>query len=209
MMRLKDAAPQGAARRCVALASLAALCTLVGVSVVLGEDAADEADRTEPVQRMVEDVLANNIFSAERARPERTPEPEPAAEPVAEAEPQAPNPDASLVLVGVVIRDGGGEVFVEDRDAGTVERVRAPGSFGQGEITDVHIDAVRYRVDGTTATISIQQSFAGEEVDRLAEGARGEGSGGGDRRQRDEADDAERETILERLRRARQRERGE
>lgn len=212
MMRRSDRAHRWSARRRVALAALMALSATLSISAASGESDVDEGDRDDASRRMVEDVLARNIFSAERARPQ--PEPEAAEAPALEPEPEPANPDAALVLVGVVIRNGGGYVFVEDRDAGRVERISAPGAFAQGEITDVDVDGVRYRVDGTTSTISVQQSFAGEDVDRLAEGAQRDGSGagaggGGRRGQRDETGSADREAILERMRRARERERGE
>lgn len=181
-----------------------------------GEDERSAARATEN-PRLVEEVVAGNIFRADRGEPDE-PEPEPEQEQASDDEPEEPtpppDPDASRVLVGVVIRDDAAYAFVEDRQTGAVERFEAPGPCGRGEIVEIHVDGIVYRVDGSQWSVQVQQTFTGDEPQRLAGNGSSrrefttEDTGGAsrDRGSQDSSDTraAQREAILERMRQRRQ-----
>lgn len=196
---------------CGRIVLAAALLAIAPMGVARGDTSEQPSDEHDRAAEMVEQVVAGNIFSAERGRREPEPEPARTADPEPREEPASPsNPDASLVLVGVVVHADVGYAFIEDLRDGGVRRVTAPGGFGRGEITAIDIDGVVYEVDGSSKQIGLRQNFAGDESDAFAEAGDRERRRGDPRDQVERAPTPEaasdRQAILERMRQRRERE---
>lgn len=145
---------------------------LILIAIAAGPSvAAPLWEAPEPDATLTTAVVRRNIFLADRAALEAAARQTEAPPVVVEARPAAPpppppDPDASRVLVGVVVVDGQPTAFVEDRAAGRIDRVTGPGDFGAGRITEITLTGVTYAAgDDEPRTIGLRQTFAGERAD--------------------------------------------
>lgn len=136
-----------------------------------------------PDEGMTREVIRKNIFLADRSglaaaaeaadAPAAAPEEsrEAAAEVAAPPPPPPPDPDATRVLVGVVLVDGQPTAFIEDRSANRIDRVTGPGSYGAGEVTEIRLDGISYRSgEGEDRVVRLRQTLSGENAASLASG---------------------------------------
>ncbi len=133
-----------------------------------------------------DDITAYNIFSPERAalaaEAQRVPEPDEPEdtgppEPVIELPP--PDPDASLVLVGISLRGDTPTAFIEDADNGVVLVVASPGPFSDGEVQAISPTSITYVIDGDTRRINIGQTLTGEAPPQADSSSRSSSSSAG------------------------------
>jgi len=94
----------------------------------------------------------------DRAPATRPAETQPATQPA----PAPADPDGYRVLVGVTIRGGAATAFIEDRNTGGVDRVRAPADFAAGRITGATVDGITYLVDGEPREVMVGEALTGE-----------------------------------------------
>lgn len=116
-----------------------------------------------------DDITAYNIFSPDRhalaTEAQRVPEPDEPEdpgppEPVIDIPP--PDPDASLVLVGISVRGASPTAFIEDAKNGVVITVAEPGPFSEGEVQAITPDGIVYRVGEDERAIRIGRTLTGE-----------------------------------------------
>ncbi|MFI4859628.1 MAG: hypothetical protein ACIAXF_02985 [Phycisphaerales bacterium JB063] len=126
-----------------------------------------------------DDIVAYNIFQPDRAalaaEAQRQPEPvipdEPEPiEPVVELPP--PDPDASLVLVGVSIHGSVATAHIEDRASGEIIVLNEAGPFSEGKIEAITMHGLTYVVAGETRHIKISQTLTGETPQAQSPAAR-------------------------------------
>jgi len=115
------------------------------------------------------DIVDYNIFLPDRAginarvQREREPvitTPEIAPPVIVEATPD--NPDEKMVLVGIAINGDRPRVFIEDRKAGSLQRIESLGEFSQGQITEITAAHIVYEVAGESRTIALGQTLTGQ-----------------------------------------------
>lgn len=159
-----------------ALALSAALCVAqqAGDSIDGGQDRIFWAPPTiEP--GAYDDITAYNIFSPERsalaAEAQRVPEPDEPEdtgppEPVIELPP--PDPDATLVLVGISVRGATPTAFIEDVANGLVLVIESPGPFSEGEVQSITPTGITYIVEGDTRQVHVGQTLTGEAPPQAA-----------------------------------------
>lgn len=122
-----------------------------------------------------DDITAYNIFDPGRAvlaaEAERVPEPDEPddpgpIEPVVELPP--PDPNATLVLVGISVRGASPTAFIEDRATGEIAEINGPGSYAQGTITAITPSQLTYVIDEEQRTIRIGFALTGERPEGAA-----------------------------------------
>ena len=163
-------------------ALLAVACAGWGVAQDGGGEASDsvspspqgeasEAWQPEPIDaEHYRDIVDYNIFRSDRAALARRVEaqrnpPPPVTEVAAPAVEVPADPDAELVLVGVVLRSPEKLAFVEDRARGVVLRVAVPGEFSAGRLEAIDAAGVVYRIDGKDRPIAVGANFLGEGME--------------------------------------------
>ena len=102
-------------------------------------------------------VVRNNIFVKDR-RPYVPPSTQPTSRPAA-----APaDPRKDYQLVGIVFEDGLFRAYFTSRSGGPTTRAAPGDALAQGIVSDVYIDAVKYRsADGSLGWVDIGQDLAG------------------------------------------------
>lgn len=170
-----------------AIAFSAALCVAqqAGDSIDGGQDRIFWAPPTiEP--GAYDDITAYNIFSPERsalaAEAQRVPEPDEPEdtgppEPVIELPP--PDPDATLVLVGISVRGATPTAFIEDVANGLVLVIESPGPFSEGEVQSITPTGITYAVAGETRQVHIGQTMTGEAPPEAEPARTGTSTSGG------------------------------
>lgn len=122
-----------------------------------------------------DDITAYNIFSPDRlalaTEAQRVPEPDEPEdtgppEPVIELPP--PDPDASLVLVGISVRGAAPTAFIEDVANGLVLVIESPGPFSEGEVQSITPTGITYIVKGDTRQVHVGQTLTGEAPPQAA-----------------------------------------
>jgi hypothetical protein len=108
-------------------------------------------------------ILTRNIFSRQRAAPQRQ---EVRTEPVR----ALPNPEAYLLLKGVVQENGQFLAFVEDTQGGSVLRLRQGDRVARGAVKSLTLDALEYEFEGKTVPVSVGSDLEGGRGAAASEG---------------------------------------
>ncbi|XAM00281.1 hypothetical protein OT109_02610 [Phycisphaeraceae bacterium D3-23] len=155
------------------------LGSVLAASLVYAQPAGEASEPDTPAdntwqppeieQGRYDDIVAYNIFQPDRAalaaeaqrqpEPDLPDDPEP-IEPVVELPP--PDPDASLVLVGVSIHGPVATAHIEDRTTGDIIVLNETGPFSEGRIEAITVQGITYIVGETSRSIGIGQALTGE-----------------------------------------------
>jgi hypothetical protein len=119
------------------------LCLLAATGGSGGALLAAEAKSWEDYQILIE----RNMFSRTRGRRAR--------EATRVVAPEAPNPERFVWLRGVARKNGEYVACLEDMRSGRLLNLRSGDPVVRGELTDVKIDSVRYKVDDEVFEIRI------------------------------------------------------
>jgi hypothetical protein len=115
-----------------------------------------------PVRRAVQDeqwakfdiISQRNMFSRQRVpfRPQ---------EPVVERPRVMPNPESYFLLKGVVQENGQFIAFVEDKQSGSVLRLREGDRVARGTVKSLNLDALEYQLGDKTVTVNLGLDLEG------------------------------------------------
>lgn len=101
-----------------------------------------------------------NVFVRDRRAPRRD-------EPASRQAPRAP--EQTFVLTGVVFEDGGYRAYMEDRAAGTTQRLGPGDAIARGRITQIQMDAVEYTQGDRSVWVEIGKDLTGAQALSRAE----------------------------------------
>jgi hypothetical protein len=167
-----------------------ALLLLAGHAAVAAGAAAPDA---RPDRERYRVLWERNMFRKDR----RVERPE-----VRRERPPAPPPERSVVLTGVVCRDGKYLAFLEDFRTNTTVTVGVGESAVRGTLTSITLDYVDYEREGRTTRVNVGGNFEGG-------GSSSVGSAGAETSGADEAPPAGTDDVLQRLLQRAQRERAQ
>lgn len=118
------------------------------------------------------DIVAYNIFRADRRRiaeqanPDRNPPETRPSEPEQAAEKDPPHPDTTWRLTGISHAPDGSVAYIEHTDTGELSRLAGPGQISDGQITTIGYDAVIYVIDDEQRVIHVGETLMGERAQR-------------------------------------------
>jgi hypothetical protein len=119
------------------------------------------------------DVIAQrNIFLRERSRPRDPTNDSTASSRPSEAAPLTP--EQAYVLRGIVLEESDLRAYFEDKRTGEVTRVATGAILGEGQVTEIQIDSVRFQNAGQWTWVEIGHDLTGA---RSGGGAGGPASG--------------------------------
>ncbi|MCX5643156.1 MAG: hypothetical protein NTZ17_00480 [Phycisphaerae bacterium] len=93
-------------------------------------------------------ILTRNMFSRQRIPP-------PSGEPIVEPPKPMPNPESYLLLKGVAQENNQFIAFVEDKQSGSVLRLRQGDHVARGTIKSVNLDGLEYQLGDQTTSVSM------------------------------------------------------
>jgi hypothetical protein len=174
------------------LICLAGIAALLLAGAALAAPGADKPD-ARPAWEQYQVLAERNMFSKNRRidRPE-----------VRRERPPAPDPERSVVLTGVVCRDGEYVAFLEDFRTNTTITAGIGDSVVRGRLASITLDNVDYERAGQTVRVSVGSNFEGGGSSSVSSAGadtsgtpEGPAAGGGD--------------LVERMRQARLRDLGQ
>jgi len=98
-------------------------------------------------------ILDRNIFAKDRTSPSRGRE--------SASRPAEASGSGQMVLTGVALRGDARTAFFEDSRTGQTVKAAVGKSLGEGTIISISLDAVEYRIAGSTRKIAIGQNLSG------------------------------------------------
>lgn len=121
-----------------------------------------KAEEAVPTWERYKVLAQRNMFSKNRGRSQEESRRERDRERERTREtPAAPREEASIVLIGVVQKDGVPAAILENRSSGKIQTLAKGAAIGAGTIKTISLDSLDFESDGILHVIKVGQTLAG------------------------------------------------
>jgi hypothetical protein len=145
-----------------AAVSVAGASDVVPKPVTASTDPKPKAEETVPTWERYKVLSQRNMFSKNRGRSQEESRRERERERERTREtPAAPREESSIVLIGVVQKDGVPAAILENRSSGKIQTLAKGAMIGAGTIKTISLDSLDFDCDGILHVIKVGQTLAG------------------------------------------------
>lgn len=144
----------------IAAASVAGASDVVPKPVVESNVPKPKADESAATWERYKVLSQRNMFSKNRGRSQEESRRERERERPRDV-PAAPREESSIVLIGVVQKDGVPAAILENRSSGKIQTVLKGAAIGAGTIKTISLDSLDFDCDGILHVIKVGQTLAG------------------------------------------------